>query len=328
MRTRRLGSLEVSVVGLGGNNFGTDFFGARCQQDDVSRIVNAALDAGVNFIDTAEEYSITSFIGVGRSEEFLGVALASRRDEAIIATKFQNHTERDPGERGAARIVRAAEDSLRRLGTDRIDLYQQHFPDPEVPIEEILEALDQLVRQGKVREIGCCNFSGEMITRARAAADDRSLARFVSCQSHYNLLEHPDPAVLSACEQHGMGVIPYFPLASGLLTGKYRRGEPPPSDSRLGADGMVSGMLRQGALSAVPPLSDPSFDTLDRLEAFARERGRSLHELAIAWLTSQAVVASVIAGATKPEQVVANAAAAAWELTPDEIDAVAAISAA
>jgi aryl-alcohol dehydrogenase-like predicted oxidoreductase len=239
MKRRRIGSLEVSVVGLGGNSFGTDFFGARCDQREVTRIINAALDAGVNLIDTAEEYSITSFLGEGHSEELIGVALGSRRDEAVIATKFLNTSDGEPDQRGASRIVAAAEASLLRLRTDRIDLYQQHQPDPDTPIEETLKALEQLVLDGKVREVGCCNFTADMLDAATEAAGRSSFAAFRSCQVQYSLLERPPNDVLASVERNRMSILAYFPLASGLLTGKYRRGEPPPPDSRLAADGLV-----------------------------------------------------------------------------------------
>lgn len=322
MGSRRIGSLEVSVVGLGGNNFGTDFFGAGCDKREVGRIVHAALDAGINLFDTAEEYSITSFLGEGHSEELIGAALGKRRDEAIIATKFLNESEADPDQRGAARIVAAVEASLRRLGTDRIDLYQQHRPDPSTPIEEILEALDLLVRAGKVREVGCSNFSGEMLDDAAETAARSSFSAYRSCQLQYSVLERPQEDVLGAVERNGMAVLAYFPLASGLLTGKYRRGEPAPSNARLGADGPVSAMLRQGIMASRPPLSDERLATVEQLSAFAEERGRSLLELAISWLASQPTVASVLTGVTKPEQVIANASAAGWRLTPDELAAV------
>ncbi|WP_007509818.1 aldo/keto reductase [Pseudofrankia saprophytica] len=325
MNRRRIGSLEVSVVGLGGNNFGTDFFGAGCDKHEVDRIVHAALDAGINLFDTAEEYSITSFLGEGHSEELIGAALGQRRDEAIIATKFLNQSEADPDQRGAARIVAAVEASLRRLGTDRIDLYQQHQPDPDTPIEEILEALDRLVRAGKVREVGCSNFTGEMLDDAAETAARSSFSPYRSCQVQYSVLERPQQDVLDAVARHDLAVLAYFPLASGLLTGKYRRGVPPPPDARLGADAMVSTMLRQGIMARRPPLSDERLATVEQLTAFAEERGRSLLELAISWVASQPTVASVLVGVTKPEQIIANASAAGWQLTPDEVAAVDAI---
>jgi aryl-alcohol dehydrogenase-like predicted oxidoreductase len=325
VRRRRIGSLEVSVVALGGNNFGTDFFGTRCDGREVNRIVNAALDAGINLIDTAEEYSITSFLGEGHSEELVGAALASRRDEAIIATKFLNQSEADPDQRGAARIVAAVDASLRRLGTDRIDLYQQHQPDPFTPPEEILATLHSLVRSGKVREVGCSNFTGEMLNDAAEAAARASLTPYRSCQTQYSLLERPSDDVILAAERHDVALLAYFPLASGLLTGKYRRGQKPPADSRLGADGLVSSMLRDGIMAARPPLSDARLTTVGRLAAFAEEQGHSILELALSWLVSQPGVGAIITGATKVEQVVANVAAADWSLSPDDFVAVEAI---
>ena len=326
MKRCRIGSLEVSMVGLGGNNFGTSFFGARCDQDEVTRIVNAALDVGVNLIDTAEEYSITLPHGIeGHSEEMIGRALGRRRDEAVIATKFLTTSEAEPKERGAARIVAAAEASLRRLGTDRIDLFQQHHPDPETPIEETLEALDRLVCAGKVREIGCCNFTADLLDAASKAAGRSSGAGFRSCQLQYNILERPPADLLDALSRNGVSMLPYFPLASGLLTGKYRRGEPPPEDSRLGSDGVGSRMLRNGTMARRPPLSDERLATVEKLSEFAAKRGRSLLELAVSWLASQPLVTSVITGATKPEHIVANAAAAYWDLTDEEFAGIDAI---
>jgi aryl-alcohol dehydrogenase-like predicted oxidoreductase len=319
MKRRRIGSLEVSVVGIGGNSFGTDFFGSRCDQSEVGRTISAALDVGINLIDTAEEYSITSFLGEGHSEELIGAALGNRRDEVVIATKFLNTTEHDPAERGAERIVAAAEASLRRLGTDRIDLFQQHRPDPDIPIDELLEALDRLVHEGKVREIGCCNFTGDMISAATESAARTGGRAFRSCQAQYSVLERPTDDVLRAVEQNDLSILAYFPLASGLLTGKYRRGEPPPLDSRLGGDGMVSTMLRDGLMARRPPFSEERLTTVERLSAFALERGHSLLELAISWLVSQPLVRAVITGVTKAEQVIENAAASEWQLNSEDI---------
>jgi aryl-alcohol dehydrogenase-like predicted oxidoreductase len=322
MKHRRIGILDVSVVGLGGNNFGTDFFGARCDQREVTRIVNSALDAGVNLFDTAEEYSISSFLGEGHSEEMIGKALRNRRDEAVIATKFLNTSEADPEQRGPARIVAAAEASLRRLKTDRIDLYQQHQPDPETPIEATLEALDELVRDGKVREIGCCNFDASMLDAASEAAKQFSLAPFRSCQVQYNLLERPDDDVLAAANRNGTPILAYFPLANCILTGKYRRGDAPPPDSRLGSDALVSNIIRQGLMAKRPPLSDERLATVERLMEFSADHGHTLLELAVSWLTVHPAVGSVIAGVTKAEQVIANAAAAEWDLTAEDLSAV------
>jgi aryl-alcohol dehydrogenase-like predicted oxidoreductase len=319
MQTRKLGSLDVSIVGLGSNNFGTDFFGNACNQDDAARVVHAALDAGINFIDTAEEYSTATNVGTGRSEEYIRSALGPRRSEVIIASKFRNDSLSAPDQRGARRIVAALEDTLNRLGTDYVDLYQQHTPDPDTPMDEVLEAMDRLVRDGKVREIGCCNYSGALIDQARKVSDDRNLSPFVSSQSRYNLLQMPrQEGVLEACQRHGMALLPYFPLASGLLTGKYRAGEDP-ADGRLAAETAIGKGLRSSLLT------EGRLQTVGELERFAQEHGHTLLELAISWLTSQPVVGSVIAGATRPEQVAANAAAANWELSDDEFQAVAAI---
>ena len=322
MNRRSIGELEVSVVGIGGNNFGTDFFGPGCDQGTVDGIVNAALDAGINLFDTAEEYSITSFIGEGHSEELLGRALRARRDEAVVASKFLNTDEHDPTERGAARIVAAAEASLRRLRTDRIDLYQQHQPDPATPLDEILEALDELVAAGKVREVGCSNFNADMIDAATEVAARTGARPYRTCQLQYSVLERPGDAVLAALERNGMTVLAYFPLANGILTGKYRRGESPPAQSRLGADALASRMFREGLMARRPPLSDERHATVEQLAGFAEDRGHQLLELAISWVASQPVVGSVLTGVTSSEQVVANAAAANWHLTTDELDAI------
>jgi aryl-alcohol dehydrogenase-like predicted oxidoreductase len=300
---RTLGSLAVSVVGLGCNNFGM-----RCDEARSTAVVHAALDAGINFFDTADIYGGT------RSEEFLGRALGHRRDEAIVATKFAAPIDGDPQHAGASgRWVREAIDgSLRRLGTDRIDLYQQHMPDPAVPMDETLEALDALVRAGKVREIGCSNFSGEQIDAAESVSVANGWARFVSAQNHFNVLHRaPLDDVVPACVRNGLGMLPYFPLASGLLTGKYARGEPPAAGTRLStmAEDRAAGIL-----------SDRNFERVERLTAFAEARDHTVLDLAFAWLAGQPAVASVIAGATQPDQVRANVAAGAWTLTQEELD--------
>jgi aryl-alcohol dehydrogenase-like predicted oxidoreductase len=296
MEKRKIGSLEVSLVGLGCNNFGW-----RIDEAATKQVVDAALDAGINFFDTADVYGKT------QSEEFLGRALGSRRDQVVIATKFGIKIDDErPGGGRPEYIRRAVEDSLRRLGTDRIDLYQIHRPDPEVPIEETLGALNELVRAGKVREIGCSNFSAEQL-RAAEAAVPPGAARFVSVQNEYSLLKRDQEAeVILTCEQLGLGLLPYFPLASGLLTGKYRQGEPAPEGSRASA-GFAERML-----------TEPNLTRVEALRSFVEARGHTLLELAFSWLVSRGVVASVIAGATKPEQVHANAGAVTWKLTPDE----------
>jgi aryl-alcohol dehydrogenase-like predicted oxidoreductase len=301
MRMRRLGrsGLSVSEVGLGCNNFGM-----RIDQKETSRVVDAAIDAGITFFDTADIYGAT------QSEVFLGKALGKRRGEVIVATKFGMRIGDDERRKGGSRrwIMRAVEDSLQRLGTDYIDLYQMHAPDPETPIEETLRALDDIVSQGKVRYIGNSNFTGWQI--ADADWTGRGANRFVSAQNLYSLLERKSAfEVLPACEQFGLGFLPFFPLASGLLTGKYRRGEGAPEGTRLAAWGS------RGAQA----LSDRNFDAVEALSGWAEARGHTMLELAFAWLLGQPVVSSVIAGATRPEQVQANAAAAAWRLTPEEV---------
>ncbi len=303
MEQRRVGSLSVSLVGLGCNNFG----GRIPDERRSAEVVHAALDAGITLFDTADVYG-----GSGRSEEHLGKALAGRRDEVVVATKFGNPMD-DSGERQGASarwIVRAAEDSLRRLGTDRIDLYQQHVPDPTVSIDETLRALDDLVREGKVREVGHSNFSAAQMDEAATVAAERGCTPFASAQNELSLLRRRAlDEVLPACERHGLGMLPYFPLASGVLTGKYRRGEAPPAGTRL------AGMPEERRAKA---LADRQLDLVERLESFAAERDRTVLELAFAWLTGLPAMASVIAGATSPEQVRANAAAGSWSLGAED----------
>ena len=298
MRQRTIGSVSVSVIGLGTNNFG--FLMA---EDEVLPVVDAALEAGINFFDTSDSYLT--------SEERCGAALGSRRDDIVMATKFGSPVDDEfTGGAAADYVRRAVERSLRQLGTDRIDLYQLHRPDDSVPIAETLGALDELVREGKVREIGCSNFSATQLREAEAAAGGG--ARFVCVQNQYNLLERDDEAeVLPTCAELGLAYLPYFPLASGLLTGKYRRGEAVPDGTRVQKWGMADRVL-----------TDENFDVLERLEAWAAERGHTVLELAFAWLLATPEVASVIAGATSPAQVASNAAAGAWELTADEADEV------
>jgi aryl-alcohol dehydrogenase-like predicted oxidoreductase len=297
MERRTIGSLEVSMVGLGCNNFGR-----RVDAAGTKAVVDATLDAGINFFDTADVY--------GESEDFLGAALAGRRDEAVIATKFGSPMgEGAPGGAAPDYVRSAAERSLRRLGVDCIDLYQLHRPDADTPIGDTLAALDELVQAGKVREIGCSNFSAAQLREADGAVRDGA-ARFVTVQNHYNLLHRDDEAeVLPTGEELGLAYLPFFPLASGMLSGKYHRGEDPPEGTRLGGNPRFRGSL----------LSDETFDKVEPLEAWASARGHSLLELAVAWLAAKPTVASVIAGATKPEQVRANAAAATWVLTPSEV---------
>ncbi|HLI74258.1 MAG TPA: aldo/keto reductase [Acidimicrobiales bacterium] len=306
MRTRQIGSLDVSVVGIGCNNFGS-----RLDEGGTAAVVHAALDAGVTFFDTADVYGGT------KSEEFLGSALARRRDEAVVATKFGMPLD---AERRGARpeyVRRALEDSLRRLQTDHVDLYQLHAPDPDTPVADTLAALDECVRAGTVREIGCSNFTAAQLAEADAAVAVGA-ARFVSVQNHYNLLHRePERDVLPACERLGMAFLPYFPLAAGVLTGKYRRDGSLPSGTRIA--GMPS--ERRGTL-----LSPDNLAVAERLGDLARRHGRDTTALAIAWIAGHEVVASVIAGAMTPEQVRTNASAADWELTSSDMDEVDALA--
>jgi aryl-alcohol dehydrogenase-like predicted oxidoreductase len=304
MKVRRLGNsgLKVSVVGLGCNNFGM-----RIDADQTQAVVDAAIDAGITLFDTADIYGGT------KSEEFLGRALGKRRREIVLATKFGMRVGGDPRKQGGARkwIMQAVEDSLTRLGTDYIDLYQHHQPDPDTPVDETLRALDDLVTQGKVRYLGNSNYTGWQIADADWTAAGQS--RFVSAQNLYSLLERDvEREVLPACEHFGLGFLPYFPLASGLLSGKYQRGEPPPEGTRLAAWGARGQQA----------MSDANFDKVEALTKWAGERGHTILELAFAWLLGHEVVSSVIAGATTPEQVKTNAATADWVLTPEEVDEV------
>lgn len=304
LETRQMGSLAVTTVGLGCNNFG-----GRLDADATAAVVGAALDAGINFFDTADVYGGT------KSEEFIGQALAAsgRRDEVILATKFGiKLDDARPGGGSPEYIRRAAEDSLRRLRTDCIDLYQIHRPDPEVSIEDTLGALNDLVRAGKVREIGCSNFSAEQLRAAEEAAIKAGAARFVSVQNHYSMLKR-DPeqdGVLAECGRLKIGFLPYFPLANGLLTGKYRKGQPVPTGARLDSE------------RGQAQLTDANLDIVESLIRFAGARGHSILELAFAWLLAQPAVTSVIAGATSSAQVAGNAAAAAWRLSGDDLTEV------
>ncbi|MFL5781070.1 MAG: aldo/keto reductase [Thermoleophilaceae bacterium] len=294
--TRTIGALEVSVVGLGCNNFGR-----RVDLEGTRAVVNAALEARVTFLDTADTY------GDGQSEELLGQVLEGRRDEVVLATKFGY-------ERGGApeHVREAVEASLRRLRTDVIDLYQYHRPDRKVPIEDTLGAMSALVDEGLVRAIGCSNFSTTQLREAAEAAERNGWTAFASVQNEYSLLERDIEAdVVPESERLGIGVIPYFPLASGLLTGKYRRGEDPPPGTRLAGRGSVA--------------DDATFDRLEALDGYASERGIEPIDVAIGALIAQPAVASVIAGATKPEQVRRNAKAAGWSPGEDdlrELDAI------
>jgi len=302
MRARRLGTEgpEVSVVGLGTNNFGT-----RIDYDAALAVVDAALEHEITLFDTADIY------GQGRSEEFIGRALEGRRDRVLIATKFGKPMDERPDDaRGSRDYIRWAVDgSLRRLRTDVIDVYQMHEPDESTPIEETLAALHELVEEGAVRFIGSSNFSAGQIEEADRVARERRLTRFVSAQNHYSLVERdPEEDVLPVCERLGIGMLPYFPLASGLLTGKYARG--------------VSATEGRLAGRSIP---DERWDRTEALQRFGGERGLSLLTVAISGLAAMPAVASVIAGATKPEQVAANVAAGEWEPTPQDLEALRAL---
>jgi len=303
MEKRSIGTLSVSLVGLGCNNFGI-----RLDQARTTRVVEAALAAGIDFFDTADIYGGT------KSEELVGKALGPRRRSVFVATKFGIPI--DDQLEGGARpeyIRRAVQASLKRLGTDYIDLYQLHRPDPDVPIADTLGALGELVTQGLVREIGCSNFSVALLREA-AAALSPGQARFVSVQNEYSLLaREPERGVLATTAELGAGFLPYFPLASGLLSGKYAKGRPAPENTRLSAP---DSPLRARFLS------DDRVARAEALRAFAEARGHSLLELAFAWLKTRKPVASIIAGATSEEQVRANTAAVEWNLTPEELSEV------
>jgi aryl-alcohol dehydrogenase-like predicted oxidoreductase len=286
---------------------GCNNFGGRIDENRSREVIDAALDVGINFFDTADMYAN------GKSEELLGRFLGPRRREVIVATKFGNEME-GQGRGARPEYVRKALDaSLNRLRTDYVDLYQQHVPDPDVPIEETLGALDALVKAGKVREIGCSNFSAEQIREARKASDARpGSARFVSVQNEYSLLHRePEDEVLPECERLGLAFLPFFPLMSGLLTGKYRKGQPIPQDTRVAKYERYNKLLTEENLDKVEALAD-----------FAESRGRTLLELAFSWLLAHRVVVSVIAGATAAEQVRNNAAAADWNLTPSDLEEI------
>jgi len=312
MRYRRLGDsgLAVSVVGLGCNNFGR-----RIDRDASHAVVDTAIAAGVTLFDTADSYGTPP----GTSEQFLGEALKGRRDDVIVATKFGHDlggaNGPDWGARGSRRyVLRAVEASLRRLNTDWIDLYQLHYPDEETPVEETLATLTDLVREGKVRYLGCSNVAGWQVADAAWTASSAGLSGFISVQNEYSLLERSIEAeVVPACERFGLGVLPYFPLAQGLLTGKFRRGEPAAPGTRLA--------MRPAVLDSA------DWDMVEALVAFAEERGLSLLDVAVGWLAVQPLVPSVIAGASRPEQVRANVAAAEWTPSVEDLARLDAITA-
>lgn len=311
MEQRALGhsGLQVSIAGLGCNNFGR-----RCDPDQTAAVVNRALELGVTCLDTADIYGPR-----GLSEEYLGRALQGRRREVILMTKFSGPMGEGPLHSGASRryIVNAVQDSLKRLQTDYIDVYQVHFPDPKTPLEETMRALDDLVRSGMVRYIGCSNFSAAQIIESQWIAKTEHGTPFISAQNLWNLLDRRvEQEIVPICSRYGLGMLPYFPLASGFLTGKYRAGQEPPQGTRLAAGGPM----------AERTLTEGNFATLQKLERWAEEQGHTILELALAWLASHPVVGSVIAGATRPEQVDANVKALEWRLTPAEVAEVAALA--
>ncbi len=313
MQIRNLGKsgLRVSLVGLGCNNFG-----GRIDLEASRKVIHKALDLGITLFDTADIYG-----NAGGSETILGEVLGSRRKEIVLATKFGYAIDEARGLKGASRryVMAAVEASLARLRTDWIDLYQLHKPDPLTPIEETLRALDDLVRQGKVRYVGCSNLPAWQVADAQWTAKSLGLNAFVSCQDEYSLLRRGIEAELvPAMQAFGLGLLPFYPLASGLLTGKYRRGEPPAAGTRMAA---MRGQAERF-------LTDRDFELAEKLQSFAKSRGRSLLELAFSWLAAHPQVASIIAGATRPEQVEQNVTAVGWPLTPDDLAEIDRLSAA
>lgn len=306
MEYRHLGSsgLFVSAIGLGTNQFG-----GKVDKAQAAAIINTAVDLGINFIDTADTYR------EGRSEEYIGAAIKSLREKVLIATKVRHPVAPGgPNDRGTSRyhVIDGAERSLRRLGVETIDLYQLHTWDDETPIEESMRALEDLLRAGKVRYIGASNFSAWQLTHANAVAELRGWTEFVSIQPHFHMLHREvESEILEACKYFGIGVLPYFPLAGGFLTGKYKRGQAAPKGSR----GEESPYVQKY-------MTDANYDVLEKLDVFAQQRGHNLGELAHAWLLAQPQVSSVISGASKPEQVQANAKAADWRLEAGDLEEV------
>ena len=304
--------MDVSLVGLGCNNFG-----GRSGREETRAVIHKALDVGITFFDTANTYPQGNS---GASEELVGEFLKGKRQEVIIASKFGIMIRNDPNQMGGSRryIMRAVEESLRRLKTDWIDLFQIHRPDSKTPIDETLRALDDLIRQGKVRYVGCSNYAAWQIVEAELIAREIGTNRFVSCQSEYSLINREvETDVLPVLEKYQLGFIPFFPLASGLLTGKYEAGKPLPQGTRLSQPSRLADEF----------LKDDFIGLATKLKVFAERQGHTLLELAMSWLAAKPVVWSIIAGATKPEQIKANAAASGWALTPAEVKEVTALAA-
>jgi aryl-alcohol dehydrogenase-like predicted oxidoreductase len=308
MQQRNLGhsGLQVSVVGLGGNNFG-----GRLDADATRAVVHTALDVGVTFFDTADTYGRRGGGESGTSEVYLGAALGPRRKDIVLASKFGHALDAERKHKGASRryVMTAVEASLKRLKTDWIDLYQLHAPDPLTPIEETMRVLDDLVSSGKVRYIGCSNMPAWRVADAVWTARSLGLHSFISCQDEYSLLNRAiEDELIPAARAHGLGILPFYPLASGLLSGKYRTGEPPPDGSRFAKPERFEKRFQTPAAS----------EKVEALRNFAERRGHTLLELAMSWLAGQKIVGSVIAGATTPDQVRANVAAAGWKFSPEE----------
>jgi len=306
MEYRHLGKsgVKVSVIGLGANRFGAE----HVPQAAVNNMIDAALDLGINFIDSADIYT------KGQSEITLGNALKGRWDKVVLATKFCMETGPGPNDRGGSRyhLTNAIENSLTRLQSDHLDLYYLHRWDAATPLEETLRGLDDLIRMGKVRYLGASNFAAWQLAKANLLADFRGWTAFAALQSHYHLLEREvEKEVLPYCAEHGVGFVPYFPLAGGFLTGKYRRGQPAPAGSRGESSDYVKGYM-----------TEANYTTIEKLEAWASERGQTLGELAHAWLLAQPSVCSVISGATKLEQIQANVRAVDWQLNVEDVKAI------
>lgn len=304
MEIRNLGGsgLRVSAVGLGCNNFGQ-----RTDLETSRKVIHKAIDLGITLFDTADIYA-----GRGGSETVLGEVLGDRRKDIVLATKYSKAMSDDGTKQGASRryIMKAVEDSLRRMKTDYIDLYQQHDFDPLTPIEETLRALEDLIRQGKVRYIGCSNFPAWRIAEAQFTARGINTHAFVSCQDEYSLLVRDiEKDLLPAAQTYNLGLLPFFPLASGLLTGKYKRGETAPADTRFAKMTALGDRY----------MTDANFDIVQKLDVFAKERGKTMLELAFSWLAARPQVSSVIAGATRVEQIEQNAKAIDWKLTPEDM---------
>ena len=312
MEYRSLGNsgVKVSEVGLG-----TDQFGRRVDQETVREVIAAALDNGINFIDTADVY------GAGLSEEYLGQAIQGHRDDLIIATKGRSPMGTGPNDRGASRyhLMKALEGSLRRLRTDHVDLYQIHSVDVSTPMEETMRTLDDMVRSGKVRYVGASNYLAWQVCRCNDLAERYGWEQFITVQPHYHMLERElERELIPYCRAFNIGILPYFPLAAGLLTGRHKLGGERPSDSRAA--------VNEGARRYIDRYGTPqNFAIIDKLTAFARERGHTLVELAIAWLLGERLVSSVIAGVSKVEHVAPNAGASEWKLTPEEMEEIRAV---